>query len=44
MYGKRKSYGKKGGKRLGGYKYGVKIHKGRKRIKKYGVSRGGIRL
>jgi len=40
----KKGYGKKGYGKKGSYKYGVKIRGRGKRIKKYGVSRGGIRL
>lgn len=40
-----KRYRKYSSKKRGtSYKYGVKIRKGKKRLRKYGVSRGGIRL
>lgn len=41
----RKHYGKKSyGKKKGRYGYGVRIKGRGKRIKRYGVSRGGIRM
>lgn len=40
--GRKRGIGRKG--KSGTYKYGVKIRGRGKRIKRYGVSRGGIRL
>ena len=42
----KRGYGnqRRGRKGKGKYKYGVRIHGRGKRIKRYGVSRGGIRL
>ena len=42
-YGRRKGSWRKGSGK-GKYKYGVRIRGRGKRIKRYGVSRGGIRL
>ena len=42
-YGRRKGSRRKGSGK-GKYKYGVRIRGRGKRIKRYGVSRGGIRL
>lgn len=38
-------YGRKGkGKKRSGYRAGARVRKTGKRIRRYGVSRGGIRL